>query len=281
MNFIKRALCAALIGGSLVLGGGCEPVGQIKQENRELQEIILKQEQENKRLMAQLQALKAKPDGVDPAELSRLEIEINKRDKQLELLRRSLYQMQGRVALSERVEAKLQQLADELGGELVGNKLMLPCDYFFASGRYDLMPEGKQKLQKFAQVMRGENLMLMVVGHTDNDPIVHSKTRGVQSNLQLSLLRSIAVLDELNKSGYPRQLIYPTGWGELRPVVPNDSRANKQLNRRVEIYVDPAGSGLMDASAITNVAPVPDGGSFQPSGNVQIIDGGGPVTMEY
>lgn len=253
MNFWRRGLFAALAVSSLGLLGGCDSLTTVKAENQQLREVILKQEKENRKLMAQLEALRNSKTGVDPAELARLEAMLANREKQLALYRQSLEKLQGKVVLSERLQAKLQQLANELGGELVDNKLLLPCDYFFASGRYEMMPEGRQKLQRFADVLKDENLMLMIVGHTDADPIKNLKAKGITTNRQLSLMRALTVLENLKNSGYPESLMYPTGWGELKPVAANDTRHDKQLNRRVEIYVDPAGSGLMEGSAITNV----------------------------
>lgn len=255
MSFLKRSVLAIV--GAIVLTAlpGCESVSGIKEENQQLREIILKQEDENRKLMADLEALRSRPEGIDPAELEAREIEINKREKQLSVLRAALRQMQGQVALSERIESQLQALADELGGELIGNKLVLPMDYYFQSGQYTLMPEGKKKLARFAQVLKDYHLQLMIVGHTDNVPIKHLRKKGITSNRLLSLYRAMAVLDQLSKNGYDKNLMYPTGWGELKPLYPNDTAKHRQLNRRVEIYVDPSGSGLLNASAITDVEP--------------------------
>ncbi len=274
MSFLKKSVLAIV--GAIVLTAlpGCESVSGIKEENQQLREIILKQEDENRKLMADLEALRSRPEGIDPAELAAREIEINKREKQLSVLRSALRQMQGQVALSERVESQLQSLADELGGELVGNKLVLPMDYYFKSGQYVLMPEGKKKLTRFAQVLKDYRLQLMIVGHTDNVPIKHLKKKGITSNRLLSLYRSMAVLNQLAVSGYDKNLMYPTGWGDLKPLYPNDTAKHRQLNRRVEIYVDPSGSGLLNASAITDVEPAYGGA---PTVTPEVYNDGGPV----
>ncbi len=285
MSFFKRTVLAAL--GAIILTAlpGCESLTGVKEENQQLREIILKQEDENRKLMAELEALRSRPEGIDPAELEAREIEINKREKQLAVLRSALRQMQGQVALSERIESQLESLAEELGGELVGNKLVLPMDYYFKSGQYTLMPDGKKKLTRFAQVLKDYRLQLMIVGHTDNVPIKHLRKKGITSNRLLSLYRAMAVLNQLEQAGYDKNLMYPTGWGELKPLYPNDSAKNRQLNRRVEIYVDPSGSGLLNASAITDVEPTYAPVSVSETniysdGNLQettIISEGGPV----
>lgn len=271
MNFLRHGICAALALSTLGLFGGCDSLTTVKQENQQLREVILKQEKENRKLMAQLEAQLNRPEGMDPAERARLELQRQKLEQQLAHYRKALEQLQGKVVLSERLQAKLQALADELGGELVDNKLLLPCDYFFGSGRYEMMPEGRKKLERFAEVLLDENLMLMIVGHTDSDPIKNLKAKGITTNRQLSLMRALTVLENLRAAGYPQTLMYPTGWGDLKPVSGNASKHDKQLNRRVEIYVDPAGSGLMDSSAIMNV---------NPSGAEAVDNASGPVVIE-
>ncbi len=276
MSFVKRSVLAVIAAIVLTALPGCENISGVKEENQQLREIILKQEDENRKLMGELEALRLRPEGIDPAELEAREIEINKREKQLAVLRTALRQMQGQVALSERVESQLQALADELGGELVGNKLILPMDYYFKSGQYTLMAQGKKNLDRFAEVLKDYHLQLMIVGHTDNVPIKNLKKRGITSNRLLSLYRSMAVLNELEKAGYDKNLMYPTGWGELKPLYPNNSAKNRQLNRRVEIYVDPSGSGLLNASAITDVEPT----YGAPLSSNEMYGDGGPVIAQ-
>jgi chemotaxis protein MotB len=106
----------------------------------------------------------------------------------------------------------------------------------------------------------------MITGHTDSDPVKHSRKKGIEDNRHLSVMRALNVLEEMKKHGYPGELLYPTGWGELRPVSSNDSKQGKARNRRVEIYIDPAASGFFSNVAITDVAR-PVGG----------YDGEGPV----
>ena len=120
-----------------------------------------------------------------------------------------------------------------------------------------LTPTSRAAVRKLVEILRGENLFLMIVGHTDSDPVRNPtlRGRGINDNLHLSLLRSKAVLDEMQRAGYPAMLMFPTGWGELRPIAPNTTAANKKLNRRVEILVDPAASNIFGISSITGLEP--------------------------
>jgi chemotaxis protein MotB len=54
----------------------------------------------------------------------------------------------------------------------------------------------------------------------------------------LSAARAIAVVRELvTRRGVDPRRIEAQGFAETRPVVPNDSAANRALNRRIEIEV--------------------------------------------
>jgi len=78
---------------------------------------------------------------------------------------------------------------------------------------------------------------ILVVGHTDNTPV---KKSGYHDNWQISAERALAVARLLQKHGVAPDRLMPSGCGEHRPRVPNDSPANWERNRRVEIYaLDP------------------------------------------
>jgi outer membrane protein OmpA-like peptidoglycan-associated protein len=76
-----------------------------------------------------------------------------------------------------------------------------------------------------------------VVGHTDS-------TGAEAYNQSLSLRRAESVVSELGNRGVPRGMMTAEGRGELEPRADNDSEAGRQLNRRVEIFVQPDGSGV-------------------------------------
>ena len=73
---------------------------------------------------------------------------------------------------------------------------------------------------------------LEIIGHTD--------ASGHESwNLKLSTLRAQAVADELIANGVSSGRITTRGEGEARPVAGNDTQAGRQLNRRVELVIQP------------------------------------------
>lgn len=76
---------------------------------------------------------------------------------------------------------------------------------------------------------------IRVEGFTDDLPIHNSK---FDSNWELSVIRATNVVKILvNEVGIEPQRISAVGYGEYRPVVPNDSEEHRRLNRRVDIVI--------------------------------------------
>jgi outer membrane protein OmpA-like peptidoglycan-associated protein len=71
---------------------------------------------------------------------------------------------------------------------------------------------------------------LLLVGHTDN-------TGSDAHNLDLSRRRAAAVASYLVARGVPSGRLETAGRGETEPVAPNDTDADRQRNRRVEVAI--------------------------------------------
>lgn len=113
-------------------------------------------------------------------------------------------------------------------------------EVFFDSGKDKIKLDGKTVLQKVAEVLNKNvpNSLVAIEGHTDNEPIKYS---GWKSNWELSSTRALAVLHYLiDECKIKPQRLSANGYGEYRPVAPNDTPQNKQKNRRVEIVILPA-----------------------------------------
>jgi chemotaxis protein MotB len=123
----------------------------------------------------------------------------------------------------------------------------------FALGSDVVKQPGKEALAGFAEVIvspAGAGFEVAVVGHTDNRPISRAATKQAHpSNWHLSVHRAIAVASVLQGSGVEPTRIGVTGYGEFRPVATNDTAEGRRQNRRVEIYIVPAGT-LGDAPAM-------------------------------
>ncbi len=102
---------------------------------------------------------------------------------------------------------------------------------FFQTAQYALELKSQTELDKIVSFLnRNPKLSLEISGHTDD-------VGKDQDNQILSLKRAQALFDYLIKSGVPKQRISYQGYGESRPFAPNDTEANRQLNRRIELKV--------------------------------------------
>jgi outer membrane protein OmpA-like peptidoglycan-associated protein len=104
-------------------------------------------------------------------------------------------------------------------------------DVLFASGKFDLRPEARERLAKLSGiVIAHKGLNLAVEGHTDN---VNTEA----FNQKLSEERAGTVRAYLIAQGLDPNSITTTGYGMSQPVADNTSAAGRQKNRRVEIVI--------------------------------------------
>ncbi len=74
-----------------------------------------------------------------------------------------------------------------------------------------------------------------IKGHTDNQPIA---TAQFPSNWELSAVRATSVLKFFISEGIDARRLTATGYGDLMPLVPNTTPANRAQNRRVEFVLE-------------------------------------------
>lgn len=114
-------------------------------------------------------------------------------------------------------------------------------DILFDSGEAELKPGAAQLLQQLVAVLRsptGQDLKVMVVGHTDNQRIKGPEAQDkFPNNWHLSTARANAVADQLRTLGLEGQRMGVAGFGEYQTVATNESAQNRQQNRRVEIFL--------------------------------------------
>jgi type VI secretion system protein ImpK len=134
-----------------------------------------------------------------------------------------------RVFLSTEIQQKQVSVDNQAGKTIV--KVIAPN--FFGSGGDSIQAKYQPLLKKIAKALTTVSEPIMIVGHTDNDPIF---TARFPSNWDLSNARAKAVADFINKEnrGSKKTVSYE-GRADTQNLVPNDSRANKALNRRIEI----------------------------------------------
>ncbi|MFZ7131485.1 MAG: OmpA family protein [Eubacteriales bacterium] len=105
----------------------------------------------------------------------------------------------------------------------------------FESGKADIKRNGKEILNTLAKLFDQFHNEIIIEGRTDNVPMSNEL---YPTNWELSSARAIAVVRYLceGKDIDPSRLS-AIGYGEYRPVVPNDSVEHKAQNRRVNILI--------------------------------------------
>jgi len=102
---------------------------------------------------------------------------------------------------------------------------------FFDTGSAELRSESNIELKKLTEMLkRNPKLMVEISGHTDD-------VGNDKANLDLSNRRAGAVVEYLKSKGIASDRLVAKGYGESQPKVKNDSEANRQLNRRIELKV--------------------------------------------
>lgn len=109
---------------------------------------------------------------------------------------------------------------------------MGPNYILFQRDTSELKPEGIQEIQKLvAQLQKFPGDTLTCIGHTDD-------TGSESYNQQLGLRRAQTVVDRIVAAGVASNRVHAKSEGETHPIVPNDSPANRALNRRVDYKFD-------------------------------------------
>ncbi|GIX30634.1 MAG: hypothetical protein KatS3mg124_1106 [Porticoccaceae bacterium] len=111
-----------------------------------------------------------------------------------------------------------------------GLKVVLAEAVLFDFGQWALKPEARATLEKLAKLARQRGGQVRVEGHTDD-------VGNEAFNQVLSELRAHVVALELARLGIEAERLEARGFGESRPIAPNDSDANRARNRRVEVIL--------------------------------------------
>ncbi len=136
---------------------------------------------------------------------------------------------------TQEAQAKAVQLEAQLA-ELAAKKtergiVITLGDVLFGTDLARLNSEGMRTAQKLASILQLNPLRtLLVEGFTDS-------TGTASHNQELSERRANAVKSALLDQGIAVQRLSIRGYGESYPVAANDTAANRQLNRRVEIVL--------------------------------------------
>jgi chemotaxis protein MotB len=152
-------------------------------------------------------------------------------------------QLEAKSAQYEKLAGSLQKEIQngqieisELRGRMT---VKLKDKVLFPSGSAALSAPGKKALDAVADAfkdLKGKNVI--VAGYTDDVPV--AKKLGFEDNWALSSARANSVVRYLASKGVPPVMLGAAGFSQYRPVVPNDSPANRSQNRRIEIALTAA-----------------------------------------
>jgi chemotaxis protein MotB len=146
---------------------------------------------------------------------------------------------QANGALAEAIESAVARV--DASGDVVvqvdtrGVVVSLPEAGAFAVGQADLSQAARQVMRELATVLEQETGDIRIEGHSDDVPITTSR---FASNWDLSAARATEVIRFLlAQTAIAPARLSAAGYGEFRPLVPNDSDNARARNRRVDIVV--------------------------------------------
>lgn len=130
---------------------------------------------------------------------------------------------------AEKLEKDLKDAEIERVGE--GIKITFDSGLMFPTNQSTLTEMSKQNLIELANTLKEyKDTNILVEGHTD-------ASGKAEYNMDLSLARATSVKDYLTSLGVDEARLELVAFGETSPIAPNDTKAGKQKNRRVEVAI--------------------------------------------
>jgi outer membrane protein OmpA-like peptidoglycan-associated protein len=127
--------------------------------------------------------------------------------------------------------ASLNKIAS-IKEEQRGTVITLDGQVLFVTGKAELLPIAKDRLNQVAESLKGldDDKLVSIEGYTDS--------RGADDmNMKLSQDRANTVKDYLVSQGVKPEKVRSVGRGEASPVASNDTAEGRANNRRVEIVI--------------------------------------------
>lgn len=149
--------------------------------------------------------------------------------------------------LKQEVEEQAQKLQDTLSDEIDKGMVSVETEALkiiirirekgsFPSGSASLDKGFFDVMDRISDAVADSPGQVVVAGHTDNIPI---STRRFRSNWELSSARAVTVLHALlNNPNVDPGRVTVEGHAESKPLVDNDTRENRAVNRRVELIIE-------------------------------------------
>lgn len=151
------------------------------------------------------------------------------------------------TGLRKRIDSIYEELEQFIEGKNLGENIdlqyvegkiiiMIQGHVLFPSGSAELNKNAIPVLDEIADLVSGyPEYTVNIKGHTDDVPI---STSQFPSNWELSAIRATSVLKHMIHSGISAERLTATGYGEVLPLVPNTTKENRAINRRVEFVLE-------------------------------------------
>ncbi len=111
--------------------------------------------------------------------------------------------------------------------------LRIPESLLFSTYGRQIERRAGPFMKKVSGIIKANQYPIEISVHTDNTPI---HTKATMTKRALTVLRSQILLAYLiEKEKIPVERITAYGWGEYKPLAPNNTRESRAVNRRVEI----------------------------------------------
>ena len=150
--------------------------------------------------------------------------------KQLNLESDIADEIRGFIKVNELTEYAIVKVDDYQIKVILTNSLM------FDPGADTLRKESIDLLHRLAMLLKNIPNDVVIEGHTDATPF--KKNSKSDFNMELSSKRAQSVLEYfVNVEKLPPNVFSVAGYGPYRPIAKNDTVANKEKNRRVEINI--------------------------------------------
>ena len=175
--------------------------------------------------------------------ITALEIHLGRKD---ELIARMREQCLGGMALPAEVSTLLEEFAekeDMVTFDASKGIVKFKSDLLFKSGSDAVLPPAAAAIKSLSTILNTKEaaeLDIIIAGHTDDQPIRYAKVNH-PTNWHLSVHRAISVLKIMSANNVAQKRMSVRGFGELRPIAPNDPGKGNAQNRRVELYIVPKG----------------------------------------
>jgi chemotaxis protein MotB len=128
--------------------------------------------------------------------------------------------LEGQISVNMNVEGIIISLSDAM---------------VFEPGSTELRPESIETLHEIAKILKTLPNPIRVDGHTDHLP---TNSPLYPTNWELSVARAVSIVRYLaEEEDIDPSRLSAAGYAEFKPLVPNDTRDNREMNRRADIVI--------------------------------------------